>query len=482
MAFCEYQEKNINLFINQSNDSMYIYNASDDIDKRIKLPFKISIPIAGLYFHNYDSIFVFIDREFVAKMRSSGKEIDDFIIMDSSADIRGRFQLDAVPHIYCGQLEPMIFYSKMAFSGSMIIGKMLYIPFAVYRPRIDDSNLKNLHLKLLCAYNLETKDVKMMNIEIPSKDIGKKFSKGVLTNSFDYYIKDDSTMYISYLYTSEIYKLNLKNNNFELVAQFNQFCFNNAANDTTNGDFRAWFYAPKYSKKHNVFVRKITIDGYKYFKPFSISQVLDEKMNLIGCSFEDSTWTSFVVDSRGEIITNKKDEQYLSYRITGYKTEDLSVEELENRFLVKKHVQQTKSVSIDKTKIGFKARLAVYLNELGISQPVKLVFISSDVICGHCIEFLMNELQNNKEEFIDQNIVYVFYGTNIISMVNIINKYHVEKRFYFLDTENKNAMYFTSNEMQGYPLVICRKNKIDILKTDFSNMAIDFDRFKKKKL
>ncbi len=126
--------------------------------------------------------------------------------------------------------------------------------------------------------------------------------------------------------------------------------------------------------------------------------------------------------------------------------------------------------------------MALYLNELGISQPVKLVFISSDVICGHCIEFLMNELQNNKEEFIDQKIVYIFHGSDVMSMVTIIKKYHIEKRFYFFDTENKNAMYFTANEMQGYPLAIFQNDKIDILTTDFSKLAKDFARFKKKKL
>jgi hypothetical protein len=160
----------------------------------------------------------------------------------------------------------------------------------------------------------------------------------------------------------------------------------------------------------------------------------------------------------------------------------MSVEEIENQFLVKKNIQQTKSISIDKTKIDLNDRMIMYLNDLDLSQPIKLVLISSDVLCGHCIEYLMNELKNNKEEFIEQNIKYVFHGTDVMSMVNIINKYHIESRFYYLDTENKIAIYFMGEEMNGYPLVIYQKNKIDIVKTDFSKLTKDFEKFKKKKI
>lgn len=173
MAFCDYNGKRINLHINQSNDSLYIFNASDGIDTRLKLPFKISMPVRGLYFHNYDSIFVFFDREFVVKMRNFGNEMDDFIIIDSSANVNGRYVLDDIPHIYNGQLDPMIFYSRASFSGSMIIGNILYIPFAIYRPDVENISLMNLHLKLLCAYNLDRKEIKMMNVEFPMQDIGK---------------------------------------------------------------------------------------------------------------------------------------------------------------------------------------------------------------------------------------------------------------------------------------------------------------------
>lgn len=483
MAYCEYKGREISVHVNQNNDSLYIYDATYDIDTRLKLPFKVSIPITGLYFHNYDSIFVFIDRTYVAKMRDYGKEMDDFIMMDSSANVKGRYFLDDIPHIYNGQLDPMIFYSRLSFSGSMIIGNILYIPFGIYRPALEDISLMNLHLKLLCAYDLERKEIKMMNVEFPAEDIGKEYKKDVLTNSFDYYIFDNNTMYISFLYSSDIYKLDLKTNKFECIRQFDDFHFNNIANDTLeNGAYRAWFYAPKYSYVNNLFIREIKIDGYKNFKAFSISQVLDENMNLVGYSFEDATWSSFNIDSRGEIVTYKKDDHYLSYRVTGFTNEEMSVEEIENRFLVKKNIQQTKSISIDKTKIDLNDRMIMYLNDLDLSQPIKLVLISSDVLCGHCIEYLMNELKNNKEEFIEQNIKYVFHGTDVMSMVNIINKYHIESRFYYLDTENKNVIYFTGEEMNGYPLVIYQKNKIDIVKTDFSKLTKDFEKFKKKKI
>ena len=204
LAFCDYNGKRVNLHINQNNDSLYIYNATDDIDTRLKLPFKISMPIKGLHFHNYDSIFVFFDREFVVKMRNFGNEIDDFIIIDSSANVNGRFLLDEVPYIYNGQMDPMIFFSRASFSGSMIVGEVLYIPFGIYKPNIADLSLKELNIRLLCSYNLRTNEIKMLNVKLPIQDIGKKFNKGVRTNTFDYYILDNNTMYISFLYSSDI--------------------------------------------------------------------------------------------------------------------------------------------------------------------------------------------------------------------------------------------------------------------------------------
>src|SRR6056297_1229436 len=48
--------------LNRKKDSIIVINKTKKATTKIKFPFRYKVPVHSIYFHNYDSIFVFIDR------------------------------------------------------------------------------------------------------------------------------------------------------------------------------------------------------------------------------------------------------------------------------------------------------------------------------------------------------------------------------------------------------------------------------------
>jgi hypothetical protein len=74
----------------------------------------------------------------------------------------------------------MIYVNENSVSNNLIINNKLLINFTNYKPFSHDSNFIKFNPKLLCLYDLTTKEIKMLNVKFPPEDIGKKYLMDVL--------------------------------------------------------------------------------------------------------------------------------------------------------------------------------------------------------------------------------------------------------------------------------------------------------------
>lgn len=475
----DYKNERIYTHLNQSGDSIYVYNSKRKKETRIKLPFKFNMPISLMYFHNYDSIFIFFEREFKVELKNHDKIIDDFVMIDSSGKVINQYSLDNVPDIYNGQINPMIYLIRWENHGNMISGNTLFIPFAIYLPLTKDVRLKNIKMELLCAYDLAKKKPKMLKIQFPTKDIGKTYKEIVKMSINNYSIINSTKILYSFMYSSEIYRYDLEKDTSYMISSFSDFFFNNAKeDDTLSFSHNTDFMCPIYSKKRNVFLRLISVSNYKNYKKFFITQILDKNLNLIGYVFEDSVWTSPHLGCSGDIIVYNKTNEFLSHKIEIEDIQNFTIEEIENSFLIQKPISKNQAAFVlDFNRISLETRLQLYLQDMAVEENSKIVMISTDILCGNCIDFLMQELQNNQTRFKQKNIKYLFYGKNITSAVSIISAYRVKRDFFLIDDKQSYPSFFAKDEMTAYSLINYNAAKLELIQTDYSNLHEDFSRF-----
>lgn len=303
--FCFQTLNNEYIFANilRSGDTLSIFNASTNNINSIYIP--NSFYIEHLYFHNYDSIFLFFERQIVFSQQMKGQKMADFYLTDTTGVIKELFSLDSVPYIYKGSYDTMIYLRRYPFEGNKIIDNILYLPFSIYNPSISDSLLRTLKMRLLCAYDIENKKVKMLNINMPDKEIGTLFNEDVFKSGFDFLILNDSILIYSFDYSSDLFNYNINKDTINFVKKFPNF-FENIPNPTRECHY-THYSKMKFSSIENVFIRDLSIYDFENFEDFQISQILDENFNLVGYFVEDSIYEYMDVNANGELVVlNKK--------------------------------------------------------------------------------------------------------------------------------------------------------------------------------
>ncbi len=463
-------------YLNQAFDSLLILNCAKNTRHDIGIDSLKNLPIASIYFHNLDSIFIFLAREFVAEHNvNSTNKMADFIMINSTGNVKNKFTLDSVPNIYNGKLDNMVFISAMSFNREMIFNGKLYLPFALYRPNISDLSIEKNNISLLYEYNLkDPKQSKALDVKLPDMDLGKKFMDKALTNSFDYTIFSHY-MYISFYYSNKIYKIDLLTYKKELV--YNDI---NCPFESTDS-VASYFYRPIFVEGPNVFIRRIGVLNYKNFKYFDVSQVFDEKFKLLGYSFSDSVYSSLVGEDFGNIYIIDKTKNYLPYKVRIDGSYILALNELDSLLVSNKIPKKTNTKTVI-TSINFNIpyldRLGMYFESLGIKPDAKIIVISTDVFCGDCIDFIMKKFQTNQQYYVDNNIKILFFGSNITMPSEIIRNYKVQALSQIIiDIDLKYKTYLHNEEMHNDPFVIFTKTDLKIIPKDPSSLVEGYKNF-----
>jgi hypothetical protein len=459
-AFSCYHGEYITTFLNQGGDSIIVYNGKAVLG--IKIPFKFKVPISSLYFHNYDSIFVFLDREFVSMYSTDTFRIDDFILINSEGKLIDTYSLNGFPYIYNGQLNPMVYLKKTFVKNRRFKNGYLYLPFSIYLPRISDKKIRNLELSLLCKYDLHSHVFCPLKIDILEEDIGIQYSENVAANSIDFYLLNDNTIIYAYDYSPKIYGYNLLKDSAYLVFEARDFPF---CNDSINPNnhFSVLFSCPVYNRKYKKFTRLVKVKGYKDYQDFEFTQIFDSSFISLGYVFSDSGMTSINTNAQEEFIVSDKTDKYLSYLINLGKTSRKTLPEIESDFFVLKH--SNKRVR-DNRKIfnkSYEERLLEYIKSLNLKDAEKIVLINTDILCSHCIDYLMGKLKENADLFVKQRIKYVFYGDNLRFAEEIMKDYQIASfDLVFIDSKNSYISFIKPEEYSKNPLIIQKHSSLKL--------------------
>ena len=460
-AFSNYEGKYISSFLNLSGDSVIIFDGTRIL--KIRVPFKYKVPIASLYFHNYDSIFVFLDREFVAKYSMDSFIIDDFILINSKGKLIDRYSLNGFPYIYNGQLNPMVFLKKSFVKNKRLNDNFFYLPFSIYLPNISDYELREINPSLLCKYDLKKHIFSPLNIHIPPNDIGNHYSEDVSTNSIDFYLLNDSTIIYTFDYSPVIYGYNLLKDSTYILNLAEEFLFCNDTDSNNANRISVFFSCPVFNKKYKMFTRLIKVKNYKNYKPFEITQFFDTTFSNVGFVFSDSLYTSVYSNSKGNFIISDKTNNYLSYIVEPGKVLIKSIRDIEEEYLVEKEVFKTKKKLNNRFDKKYKDRLSDYLKSLELINAKKVVLINTDIMCSHCIDFLMNELKRYSDTLKSRNLKYVFFGRNIRFAEELMKEYQISSfELVVIDTKNNYLSYIRADEYSKDPFIVCRENEFKI--------------------
>lgn len=385
-------------YLSTDLETMYIYNYNQATYTHFKMPFNYEID--HIYFHNYDTIFIFLSREFVYENKIKGENVADFLIIDTTGKIKNNYSFDQIPHMYNGQNDLYILLNGYSFNENHLINGILYIPFSIYYPKISDMILNKYQIKLMCAYNLSTRKFKMLNITMPKQYIGHWYNKKVIENGFDFNIANDSTIYYSFNQSSEIFKYNIKNDTSILIKSFPDFYYNNIQDPLVDSAHSSFFKAPVYSSKENIFLRQILVYPDLKSINFNVVQILDKNMNLIGYQFEDSTWSILEFDNNGNLICSKKSENYKPYNAKIMDKHYFPFSEVDNLNPLKKKKELIKN--------SFSS-FEEYFNLQKIPKEFKIIMIPGDEVCGNCLNYLLNNI-NNQKLIKSQKIKIIFFN------------------------------------------------------------------------
>jgi hypothetical protein len=470
--------KTITTFLNPSGDTIITFDGKNAL--KINIPFKFKIPISSVYFHNYDSIFVFLDREFVVMFSNEKIKFDDFILINSKGKVLNKYSLSKVKDIYNGQLCPMIYLKKTFVENIRILNGKLFLPFSIYNPLISDSTLKDYYIKLICEYDLLSKKYRMLNISFPKEDIGKIFSSNVHGNSVDFYLLNDSILIYTFDYSSTIYKYNLNTNMSGPVYKLKDFYFENriVKNPDTN-IFYSEFYCPVFVKKDNIFIRRIKVHNYKQFEDFEISQIFNDSLKIMFNNYSDSTYSSIRINANGDLIVSDKSNSYISSLIKISKDyQNITVNDDDLRLKRKIIKSNVTKINADVKKLSLNDRLKKYIYSIGLQNARKVVLINTDIMCSHCIEYIMTELKNNEQNFQSKNVFYLFYGENIKFSQDILETYKISNLdIISIDETHAYLNYLNEEEYVIDRFVVLQNNQIKVFEYFPDNLKQIFDEF-----
>ncbi len=468
--------------INNENIIARLYTTKDTLsifNTKTKLQTKVFIEggiyLSHVYFYNYDSIFVFFDRDFVYQMHIKKKKMPDFAIIDTLGHLKGTFSLDSVPYIYNGINNPSVMLSGSNLKGNLITNDILYLPFSIYLPEMTSPEYKNLTMKLLCSYNLKEKKLKMLDIQVPKIFIGTHFTEHVIKNGFDFNLLNDSTIIYSFDYSSDIFIYHINTDSSELVGSYPDFYFNNKVNPDSNM-FRTMFHAPEYKPEKHVYSRMIYISEFKDID-LAFFQFLDENFKVIGYSFGDSIWSPLYCNAEGQFISVNRKENYIGEVVELGPVKTQSLTEIINSLGNKsKHIKYVQKISLPED-LTLKVRMEIYLAMLNVPENSRIIALSGNVICGNVLNFMLEQYKTHKNEFDEKKIIFLFYNCNQSTLESFISPYSLQAEDFIIDDQGLYNQIFGESKDGDILMIQNKKSGLKIKTSALNTLLKDYKHF-----
>jgi len=450
--------------VRNSKDSIAVFNSLKNSYVAFALPDSLPLPIKSIYFHNFDSLFLFFDFELIYHYRKNN-ECPDFILVDSSGRWLNSYSYPKTLNLYNGQKEGFIFPSSELIEGCRINGDFLYLPFSIYLENaISNPKMKEFNTKLLCKFNLKNGDAKMLPIKLPDEDVGKSYMTivGNRSNSINFLLHDNS-IFFSYFHSPNIYKYSLKDGSLKEIYMPNNFIQNSFGSDTINNNYYFVFRNISYSKKIDSYMRTVIMkfkDNPQ--KTIYIKELFNSDFSLLGYHFSDGL-AVIGLGQKSYYIYNKGINKYFNIKIR--KSIDVPSDSLMKVFIHNDNKKKTVTNNA-LSKLGLHQRLELYYSSLNIPDSTFVIQINSDMNCIECLEFLTSKIKENP----NKNIYFIFVGSNVEVMLHLLENYEVKpgKRMVF-DINNSFNKYFILKELKSNYLI--RNKNGEIKSVDFNNFV-----------
>lgn len=428
----------------QDGRSVLLFNQISKLTKQIEIPSKQTLPISLLYFHNPDSIFLFIERDFVVLSRSNNQYFSDFLLIDGTGNLINQYSLDLVPNIYFNKLSETIFLTREAISHNIICKKKMYLPFFIYEEAI---GMKSSSFPLLCEFNLETEQINMLNINIPQKDIGHEFF-GIPNKFLSFRIHKEYSLLYSFNYSSDIYTFDIVQNKTTSI-QNTILNFNNIRDAQSP---KSWteFDIPIYCFKDKVYLRTITFKNNSNVKSFRIQQILDSNLCVLGYQIPNKEFFN-IFEFDGNLVYNSENciDSIYQLKIIGVKEVDLKDFEK----IAFENMSQTNLERNIKIKGTFKYRFGCYLKEFKLDEGSKIVCINIDQLCASTFNYIISSLSSKSEFMRKQKLKILFYSTDINSLRKFLKPYSSMEEFFIIDEKSVFTKYIFAKEFNKTPML-----------------------------
>ena len=423
-----YQKINDTLFfiiLSSKKDKLLIYNFKTYKTNEVSLYALPKYPIAHIYYHNHDSIFIFYKRPHIYKETD---KTFDFILVNGKGVLVDTYSLNDVPYIYKGNYYKTIDHNIIdQICENRIIDNNLIITYCVYLPNVDNENFINFYPKQLALYNLSTKTVKMLNIKFPFKDIGKRYNSDCFPSSYSLSFDKDHNIIIQFSHSNLLYKYHFETDSLIRINCQYDYTFENIdstawqeGHDYTSVTYKKVFW----DSKRQVYFRNIELISYKDYLYQFILQVMDSNFNHIAYVLNKDDYNTPYYNKYSDLVAYNKVNK-LPYTIQlENKIKQISWEEFETNHLKKKTTGATISLS-------------EYLEKLQIPDNSLVVTINLNYPCGHCLERLFTKMKENRADYEKINVYYIVYDNNSNDFAETLKKRYKlsDSKFIKIDKE-----------------------------------------------
>jgi hypothetical protein len=462
------------VILNQNHDSLIVFNSISRKIERIKLPFNMEMPISTFYFHNFDSIFVFMDRFAINDLKKYGLQLDDVVLFNSKGKVLSVYNFNSVPYIGNGQKDTLLNMSRWPISSNRLIGNKLYIPFMIFRPEM--SHVKNIKIRLLCELNLQTGKTKMLNVSVPNKVFEKDIDKRVSKQDFDFYILNKDSILISFLGISDIYLYKPSIDKMQCIKSFNDYYFSNQNNFDNSSSQRITFFCPQYCEKSKLYYRNIFVSQFESYANFIIVQVLDSSFNLLGTVIEDTMWSGLMCNPQEELeVLRKKDK--IGFVLRTNNNFDKSITEIKKTFLKPFKIAPIQKRKKTLIKDSYKERVSTYVASMVPNNKKYIIPIYTNMVCSECLKTISQFINTQKNTDIREKIVLLFYGSNITFAQELVEKFHIENSLCVIDFEREYQLQFNKEELNNQILIYRNGNSFKIFNYEFNNLKETLIKF-----
>ncbi len=455
MSFREINGKVIFAGISIGYDSVIIYEPAINKRKAFRLPFKGKLPLALLYFHNYDSVFVFMDRLYTKRLKNDyGIEIADFYLINGEGKIKNSYYFDSVPNID-NPLDSNRLMLNKAFVPSVMIRKnKIYLPFHFYKP---DEIYKNFKTKLLCEYDLKTKKLRMLDIYVePNYFISDTRLNPIMT--MNYIFLNDTEIIYFFSHIPMLFKYNLKTGKSEKLnseADFPYFV-NKASN------IKIEYRQLKYAEKDHIFMRNVVMENIINHKKAYFDEYFNSNFELMGFSVSVQPNSPNIYVSKG-YLSERKDS------IGGYKcvyhvmvsgSKKISMQDWDSIFNLNTFSQKT-----DNSKFIFRQplplRVLLYANSMGVEDNERIVCINIDHSCSSTISFLIKTLNNPVFNANEKKLGILIYSEDTMLLSMTEKKFIKINKWFIYDKKRLFKNYLNDNEFDKQFVFIKQKNGLE---------------------